>query len=86
MFGLSGTEMLVIAVLALLLLGPRKLPDAARKLGKGMREFRRVTNEVRSSVEGEFYRMDQPVAPSAPPDREERIAHAAGDATRDPAA
>lgn len=64
MFGMSGTELTIILILALLLLGPAKLPDLARSLGKGIREFRRATDDLRSSVEGEFYRMDQPKPPT----------------------
>ncbi len=64
MFGMSGTELAVVLVLALLLLGPNKLPELARTLGKGLREFKKSTEDLRSSVEGEFYRMDQPPAPA----------------------
>jgi sec-independent protein translocase protein TatB len=67
MFGMSGTELVIIFVLALLLLGPHKLPDLARSLGRALRDFRRATEDVRSSVESEFYRMDQPPPPSNPP-------------------
>ena len=66
MFGMSGTEIAIIFVLALLLLGPAKLPELARSLGKGLREFRRATDDLRSSVEGEFYRMDKPPGPAQP--------------------
>ncbi|HCF60637.1 MAG TPA: Sec-independent protein translocase TatA, partial [Myxococcales bacterium] len=67
MFGMSGTEIAIVFVLALLLLGPAKLPGLARSLGKGLREFRRATDDLRSSVESEFYRMDAPPPPAGPP-------------------
>ena len=46
-------EMLVIAVLALLIFGPRKLPELARSLGKALAEFRRASNDIRMTIEEE---------------------------------
>ncbi len=59
MFGLSGTELAIVLVLALLLLGPSKLPELARSVGKAVRDFKRATGDIRTTVESEFYRMDQ---------------------------
>ncbi|HLL54201.1 MAG TPA: twin-arginine translocase TatA/TatE family subunit [Myxococcaceae bacterium] len=59
MFNLGAGEIVVIVVAALLLLGPKRLPEMARGIGKFVREFRRQTDEVRTVVEREFYRMDQ---------------------------
>jgi len=59
MFNLGAGEIVLILVIALLVLGPKRLPELARGIGKFMREFRRQTDEVRSVVEREFYRMDQ---------------------------
>jgi sec-independent protein translocase protein TatB len=59
MFNIGSGEIALIAVAALLLLGPSRLPELARGIGKFMREFRRQTDEVRSVVEREFYKMDQ---------------------------
>lgn len=61
MFNIGGGEIAVILVVALLVLGPQRLPEMARALGKFMREFRRQTDEVRSTLESEFYKMDQPL-------------------------
>jgi sec-independent protein translocase protein TatB len=71
MFGMSGTELAIVFVVALLLLGPTKLPELARSVGKGLRDFRRATDDLRNSVESEIYRMDEekppmPPAPQAP--------------------
>ncbi|MBX7096958.1 MAG: Sec-independent protein translocase protein TatB [Myxococcaceae bacterium] len=52
-------ELILIAVVALLVLGPKRLPELARGLGKMLREFRKQTDEVRNVVEREFYKMDQ---------------------------
>ena len=61
MFNVGPGEILLISVVALLLLGPDKLPELARGLGKFFREFRKHTDDVRSMVEREFYKMDQDV-------------------------
>lgn len=59
MFNIGTGELALILVFALLVLGPTRLPELARGLGKVLREFRRQTDEVRGVVEREFYRMDQ---------------------------
>lgn len=55
MFNVGGGEILVIALIALIVLGPQRLPDAARQVGKVMGELRRVSsgfqNEVRGALE-----------------------------------
>jgi sec-independent protein translocase protein TatA len=54
MFGSIGLpELLLIFVIALLLFGPRKLPDIGKSLGKAMGEFRRASNDLRRSLEEE---------------------------------
>jgi sec-independent protein translocase protein TatB len=58
MFNIGSGEIALIAVVALLVLGPKRLPELARGLGKFLREFRRQTDEVRNVVEREFYKMD----------------------------
>ena len=44
-------ELIVIFVIALIIIGPKKLPDLARALGKGMTEFRKATNEIKSNLD-----------------------------------
>jgi TatA/E family protein of Tat protein translocase len=54
MFGSIGLpELLLIFVIALLLFGPKKLPDIGKSLGKAMGEFRRASNDLQRSLEEE---------------------------------
>ena len=53
MFGVGGQELLLILVIILLLFGSRKLPELARGLGKGIREFKKAQAEI----EDEFGRV-----------------------------
>jgi len=80
MFGsIGGPELLLIFVVALLIFGPRKLPELGKSLGKGLAEFRRAANDLRDSLETEVAREGNatpatslpaaalPAAASAPP-------------------
>lgn len=67
MFNIGSGEIALIAVVALLILGPTRLPELARGIGKFMREFRRQTDEVRGVVEREFYKMDHELSIKEPP-------------------
>jgi len=50
MFGLSGQELLVIVVIALVILGPKKLPEVAKTLGKGYQELRKAMDGVKGTM------------------------------------
>jgi TatA/E family protein of Tat protein translocase len=55
MFGPIGMpELVIIFVIALIIFGPRKLPELGRSLGRSLGEFRRASNELRSSLEDEI--------------------------------
>ncbi len=54
MFGIGSTELIVILVVALIVIGPAKLPELAKTLGKAMGEFKRVSNDVRHTIETEM--------------------------------
>ena len=66
MFGLSFGEVVIIAILALLLLGPERLPDAAKTLGKGLRDLKKATDDIKDQVEAEIYGQGQPQKPARP--------------------
>lgn len=53
MFGMGGTEILVILIVALLFLGPDKLPDAAKSISKGIRDLRKQTREFQETIEAD---------------------------------
>jgi TatA/E family protein of Tat protein translocase len=66
MFDIGLQEMLVIGVLALLVFGPSKLPELGRMVGRALREFRRASDEFRSTVETNMHinEVDPPPTPS----------------------
>ena len=94
--GLSMTEIIIILGLALLLLGPDQLPVLAKSLGKGLRELRKATDDLKGQFEQEIARIDTepqrmiaPVPPPPPDDPAAARANArtsATEAAEDPAA
>jgi TatA/E family protein of Tat protein translocase len=58
---LGFSEMLVIFVVALLVFGPKKLPELGKSLGKGIREFRKATNELKSTWEDQVKDIKAPL-------------------------
>ncbi len=59
MFGIGMPELIIILVLALIVIGPKKLPEMARSLGKGLAEFKRASNDFRRSVEEEARAVEE---------------------------
>ena len=53
MFGIGGSEILVILIVALLFLGPDKLPDAAKQISKGIRDLKRGSREIQRTIEND---------------------------------
>jgi TatA/E family protein of Tat protein translocase len=62
MFGIGMPELLLILAVALIVLGPKKLPELARALGKGLAEFRRATDELKD----EFNQVERGIEDSPP--------------------
>ena len=79
MFGSIGVpELIIILTIALIIFGPRKLPELGRSLGRSLSEFKRASNELRATLDEEIRvdeqrqaesaRAPQPAPPPAPPD------------------
>ena len=66
MFGIGPFEFGVVLVLALLIMGPKKLPELARTLGRGMAEFRKASNELRRSIDMDLeeHKIQPPPGPA----------------------
>ena len=58
---LGFSEMLMIFVIALLVFGPKKLPELGKSLGKGIREFKKATDELKSNWEDQVKDITQPL-------------------------
>ena len=72
MFGIGLPELIIIMVVALIIIGPSKLPDLAKALGKGMAEFRKATQDIKESLD-----LDQDFE-----EAKEDLADAIGDVNR----
>lgn len=71
MFNIGPLELLMILLVALLVVGPRRLPEMGRTIGRSLREFRKASDEVRRSIE--FDLDDEPPADQpSHPERSER--------------
>ena len=61
MFGIGLPEMIIIAVVALIFIGPDKLPGVLRSIGKGLVELKRATSDVRSTVQEEMQKIEDEI-------------------------
>lgn len=69
---LGFSEMIFIFLFALILFGPKKLPEIGRQIGRALNEFKRASNEFRSQIEAEINQLDvdtnrQTILPPAAP-------------------
>lgn len=65
MGNLGMPELILILVLALLLFGPKKLPEIGRQLGKGLGEFKRASNDLKRSIEDEIEKVSKEEPPAS---------------------
>jgi TatA/E family protein of Tat protein translocase len=64
MFNIGPLELMVILIVALVVVGPKRLPEVGKTIGKSLREFRKATDEVRSSFD---FNLDDDPEPEPPP-------------------
>jgi TatA/E family protein of Tat protein translocase len=63
MFNLGMPEIILILVVALIVMGPKKLPEMAKALGKGLREFRKAADDLKEGIEKDL-RQEAPKPPA----------------------
>ena len=66
MFNIGPLELIVILVIALLVVGPRRLPEVGRSIGRGIREFRKAQEEVQKTIQSALNEEPASTARSAP--------------------
>jgi TatA/E family protein of Tat protein translocase len=75
LFGIGVPELLVILAIALLVLGPKRLPEVARSLGRGMNEFRRASSDLRDTMTSA---LKEPAEPRPAPPGDDHTESQAG--------
>jgi TatA/E family protein of Tat protein translocase len=64
MLNVGPWELMVILLIALIVVGPQKLPELSRQIGKGLREFKRVQDEVKDMVTFDLFSEPEPQRPA----------------------
>jgi len=89
MFGIGFQEMLIILVVVLIFFGPKRLPDLAKSMGKGIAEFKKASEEVRKGIDEAMKEEpakedSQPAAGTTPPQDPPKTPAEAKDTTTQP--
>jgi Tat protein translocase TatB subunit len=67
MGNIGGPEIIIVLIVALLVLGPNRLPQAARSMGRAMAEFRKVTGGLQAEVRDAMSQLENEVNDTPPP-------------------
>ncbi len=85
MFGsIGGPEILLILVIALLVFGPKRIPELSRTIGRGVAEFRRATNDFKATLEREVSAADLEIEETRPAPEPAQEPEEPADAPPDP--
>jgi Tat protein translocase TatB subunit len=71
MFGIGMPELVVVLVVALIVLGPKRLPEVARSLGRALSEFRHQSTELMDDLKMQIEDDPKPKRPTPPDDKPE---------------